>query len=159
MDQAKNEFSAFLDWRKNERETEVKHLFEKMLSWRDESYRQISDIVHSNNKSVDKAYNDLLEVVFKLQNQVSDLRKEKSSLIDTIDNSTATNSQKIEDLRAEISTLRRERSVLLETVQSLNGDRRQMTAESPLEPSEALDYLRARAQIEITNIKGEEATE
>jgi len=33
-----------------------------------------------------------------------------------------------------------------------------MTAESPLEPSEALDYLRARAQIEITNIKGEEGT-
>ena len=86
MDQTKNEFSAFLDWRKNERETEVKHIFEKILAWRDESYRQISDIFHSNNKSVDKAYNDLLEVVFKLQNQVSDLRKEKSSLIDTIDN-------------------------------------------------------------------------
>ena len=36
MDQAKNEFSAFLDWRKNERETEVKYLFEKISSWRDE---------------------------------------------------------------------------------------------------------------------------
>ena len=32
MDNTKNEFSAFLDWRKKERETEVKHLFEKIFS-------------------------------------------------------------------------------------------------------------------------------
>ena len=124
MDHSEEDFPAFLARRRQGRQSQVIELFEKTMSWRDESYRQMSEIITSHNKSIDKGYNELIEEVFKLQNQVSVLHKERTVWLKTLEG----NNEMVSDLQAEVSVLRKEKIVLLETVKSLNGDRRQVSA-------------------------------
>ena len=132
MDHSEEDFPAFLARRRQGRQSQVIELFEKTMSWRDESYRQMSDIISSHNKSIDKGYNELIEEVFKLKNQVSVLHKERNVWLKTLKG----NNDMVSDLQAEVSVLRKEKIVLLETVKSLNGDRRQVSAKQPSERPE-----------------------
>ena len=87
MDYTEEDFSAksSLIRRKNERQSQVRDMFQEIISWRDESHRHISHIISSHNKGIDKGYNDLVEEVSKLQNQISVLRKERTVFLETID--------------------------------------------------------------------------
>ena len=151
MDHSEEDFSAFLSRRKKERQSQVRELSEKLLSWRDESHRQISDIISSHNTSIDKGYNDLVEEVFNLQNQVSVLQKEQNVLLDIIKNSKLNNdfAQEVKDLKAEISNLKKERIVLLDTVHILNGDRRQVDAKIHLTEPEVQEEVDSSDIIDI----------
>ena len=65
---------------------QVKELIQKLSSWRDESHRQMSNIVSSQSISIDKGFNDLAKEFSDLQSQVSLLGKERNVLLETINN-------------------------------------------------------------------------
>ena len=67
-------------------QNQVRVLIQKLSSWRDESHRQMSNIVSSQSRSIDKGFNDLVEEFSDLQAQVSVLRKERTVLLETVDN-------------------------------------------------------------------------
>ena len=67
-------------------QSEMKEVFDKLISLREESYRQFSDIIDSHNSSVSKGINDLVNEVYDLRAELSLVRKEKSVLIETVDN-------------------------------------------------------------------------
>ena len=67
-------------------QSQVKDLIEKLSSWRDESHRQMSDIISSHSGSINKGFNDLSEEFSDLKANVFILRKERNVLLETINN-------------------------------------------------------------------------
>ena len=65
---------------------QVGEMVEKLASWREDSHKQMSTIISSHCKTFDISFNDLVEEFSELQGQVSDLKKEKTVLLDTINN-------------------------------------------------------------------------
>ena len=65
---------------------QVGEMVEKLASWREDSHKQMSTIISSHCKTFDISFNDLVEEFGELQSQVSDLKKERTVLLDTIDN-------------------------------------------------------------------------
>ena len=65
---------------------QVGAMVEKLASWREDSHKQMSSIISSHCKTFDISFNDLVEEFSELQNQVSDLKKERTVLVDTINN-------------------------------------------------------------------------
>ena len=65
---------------------QVKELIKKLDSWRDESHRQVSNIISSHSKNIDNNINELVDEFSELQAQVSVLREERNVLLETIKN-------------------------------------------------------------------------
>ena len=65
---------------------QVGEVVEKLASWREDSHKQMSSIISSHCKTFDISFNDLVEEFGELQSQVSDLKKERTVLLDTINN-------------------------------------------------------------------------
>ena len=65
---------------------EAQDLFSKLSSLREESYRQISDIIHCHSISITDGISDLTQEVCSLQTELAAVRKEKSVLLETVDN-------------------------------------------------------------------------
>ena len=63
---------------------DVRDLFSKLSSWMEESQRQFSNLIDSNNRSITNGVNDLVEEVKKLQEELSVIKKEKNILIETV---------------------------------------------------------------------------
>ena len=71
---------------KNNCTSEVRIVFEKLALFREESHRQIFDIINSHNNSVNKGTNDLVSEVTDLQDELSVIKKEQHGLLEIIDN-------------------------------------------------------------------------
>ena len=67
-------------------QSQVRDLIKELTFWREESHKQMSNIISSHSNSIDKGFNDLSEEVSDLQAQVTILKKEKHVLIETVDN-------------------------------------------------------------------------
>ena len=67
-------------------QNEIYDLFEKLISWRDESHKEISSIINSHNSTVKKGINDLVKEVNNLQDELSVIRKERHVLLETVEN-------------------------------------------------------------------------
>ena len=67
-------------------QSEVRVLFEKLTSLREESHRQFSDIINSHGGSISDGINDLFAEVSNLQDELSVVRKERNVLLETVDN-------------------------------------------------------------------------
>ena len=63
---------------------EVRELFSKLSSWMEESHRQFSTLITSNNEIITKGVDDLVEEVMTLQVELSTIKKEKNILIETV---------------------------------------------------------------------------
>ena len=61
-------------------------LFEKLSSWSEESHGQITKIITSHNSSIRKGIRDLAEEVDGLQAELSIIKKERTVLLETVDN-------------------------------------------------------------------------
>ena len=70
----------------NKCQTEVREVFEKLIDWRNECHRQFSDIVDSHRGSISKRVDELVEEVCELKSQLTVVEKEKTILIETVDN-------------------------------------------------------------------------
>ena len=70
----------------NECQKQVGELIEKLASWRDESHRQMINILNSHSSNIDKGFNDIAVEFSELQAQVSVLRNERNVLLETIEN-------------------------------------------------------------------------
>lgn len=64
---------------------EAKDLFEKLTSWKEESYEHISTIINSHSNSISTRIGSLVEEVCGLKDEVLDLKKERTVLLETID--------------------------------------------------------------------------
>ena len=62
-------------------QSEVRDVFEKLISLREESHRQFSDIIVSHGTSISKGIDELVEEVSGLKAELSVVRKEKNVLI------------------------------------------------------------------------------
>merc|ERR1712154_118118 len=60
--------------------------FEKLLSWRNESHKEISCIINSYNSHVKMGINNLVKEVSNLQDELTVIRKEKNVLLETVEN-------------------------------------------------------------------------
>ena len=66
--------------------TEVKNFMERLNMWREESQRQLSNIFSSHSKSIDTSFSELAKEFGDLEAHVSELKKERNVLLDTINN-------------------------------------------------------------------------
>ena len=71
---------------KANRQEEAKDLFEKLISWKEESHRQISSTINSLSSNIDIGFQDLVEEVCGIQSELLVLRKERTVLLDTVGN-------------------------------------------------------------------------
>ena len=67
-------------------QSQVTKLIDKLYSWRDESHRQMSEILDYHRKGIDESFNYLFEEFSHLQGQVSTLREERGKLLMSVDN-------------------------------------------------------------------------
>ena len=67
-------------------QSEVRAVFEKLTSWREDSHRQFSDIIKSHSSSISEGINDLVEEVSELKTEISVIRKERNVLLEAVDN-------------------------------------------------------------------------
>ena len=65
---------------------EVRVVFEKLTSLREESHRQFSDIINSHSGSISKGINELVQEVSDLKAKLSVNSKATNVLLETIDN-------------------------------------------------------------------------
>ena len=88
MDHPRKDSSAKINMSKCQEEcqSQVRDLIQKLSSWRDDSHRQMSNIISSHSRGIDKGFNGLVEEFSDLHAQVSVLRKERNVLLETIDN-------------------------------------------------------------------------
>ena len=71
---------------RNDCEVEAKDFLSKLSSWKEESHRQLSNIINCHSSNISDGIKDLAEEVCSLQSEVSLIRKEKSVLLETVDN-------------------------------------------------------------------------
>ena len=67
-------------------QSQVTKLIDKLYSWRDESHRQMSEILDHHRKGINESFNNLFEEFSHLQGQVSTLREERGKLLMSVDN-------------------------------------------------------------------------
>ena len=70
----------------NECQSQVRNLIQQLSSWKDESHRQMSNILSSHSRSIKHGFNGLAEEFNDLLAQVSVLREERNVLLETVDN-------------------------------------------------------------------------
>ena len=66
-------------------QTEAKGFFEELISWKEESYAQISNIIDSHNNNVTSGIKDLEDEICGLQTELLSLREERAVLLKTVD--------------------------------------------------------------------------
>ena len=66
--------------------SEVRVVFEKLASLREESHRQFSDIINSHSGGISDGINTLFAEVSNLQEKLSVVIKERNVLLETVDN-------------------------------------------------------------------------
>ena len=98
---------------KNQRacQNETRDLFKKLMSWREESNQQLYKIINSHSRNIDNGIQDLVEEVGGLKAELSDMREEKTVLLQTVD-----------DLHNEIRQLNVKLQALPEPGHYLNMD-------------------------------------
>merc|ERR1711884_338462 len=67
-------------------QSQLNDLFEKLVSWRDESHKEISYIINSYNSHVKLGIKNLVNEVSNLQDELSVIRKERNVLLETVEN-------------------------------------------------------------------------
>ena len=67
-------------------QSEAKELFDELNSWKEESNRQMSKIISSHKSNINDGVKDLVEKVAGLEEDLSVLKKEKTVLLDTVNN-------------------------------------------------------------------------
>ena len=67
-------------------QSEVKVVFEKLSSLREETHRHVSNIIDSHSCSISRGIEDMVKEVHNLQAELSATRKEKNTLLETIGN-------------------------------------------------------------------------
>ena len=72
--------------KREQTQSEIKEVFDKLSSWREQSHNEFSEIMNAHSSSISKGINDLVEEVCDLRVELSVLKKEKSVLIETVDN-------------------------------------------------------------------------
>ena len=65
---------------------QVRNLINKLSSWRDESHKQMANIINSQSRSIYLGFNGLVKEFSDLEAEVSELRRERKVLMGTIDN-------------------------------------------------------------------------
>ena len=65
---------------------EVRNLFRKLSSWREDSQREFANIINPYSNSIRMAINELYGEICVLQTQLSDVTKERDGLLQTVDN-------------------------------------------------------------------------
>ena len=66
-------------------QNEAREVFQKLCLWREESHKQLSDIIDAHNTSLIKGINDLVERVDELQTELMVIKKERNVLLETVD--------------------------------------------------------------------------
>ena len=69
---------------KEECQSEVRDLLEKLSSWREQSNRQFSNIIDSHTSSINKGINDLSEEVCDLRTKLSVITQERNNLLQNV---------------------------------------------------------------------------
>ena len=64
----------------------VSNFFEQLVSRRDESHKQISDIINSHDSAIKDGISNLMKKVSNLQDELSIIRKERNVLLETVEN-------------------------------------------------------------------------
>merc|ERR1712117_798263 len=67
-------------------QSKVGNFFEQLSSRRDESYKQISDIINSHNHAIKEGISNLVKKVSDLQDELSIMRNERNILLETVEN-------------------------------------------------------------------------
>ena len=65
--------------------SEARGLFQKLWSWKEESNRQFTNIMKSHCNNIDNGIKALVEEVYGLKAELSDVRQEKNVLLETVD--------------------------------------------------------------------------
>lgn len=68
------------------KESQVMGFIWRLTLWKDESKRQMSNIISIHSESIDKSFNELVEEFRNIEGHVSELKKERKVLLDTINN-------------------------------------------------------------------------
>ena len=79
---------------------EARNLFEKLISWKEHSNKEISNIINTHSSNISKGIQGLAEEVSGLQEEVSVLKKERTVLLDTVDNLNG----EVRELRAKMQS-------------------------------------------------------
>ena len=64
---------------------EAKGLFDKLMTWKEESQRQISNILETHGSNIQNGIHDLEEQVSSIQAELLVLRKERTVLLETVE--------------------------------------------------------------------------
>ena len=94
-------------------QSEVKVVFEKLSSLREETSRQVSNIIESHSNSISRGIEDMVKGVSNLQAELSVIRKERNTLLDTIVNLNGEIRQLIQELLIAQSSAKPEEDMTL----------------------------------------------
>ena len=67
-------------------QSKVGNFFEELASRREESYKKISDIIHSHDGAIKEGISNLVKKVSDLQDELSIMRNERKVLQETVEN-------------------------------------------------------------------------
>ena len=66
-------------------QSEANYLFEKLSMWREESHKQVSNIIDTHKSIINQGICDLVNEVSSLQIKLSDMSSERKVLLETVD--------------------------------------------------------------------------
>ena len=78
---------------------ELRNLFDKLRSWREESQREFSNIIVNHSSSINQGINSLIEEVCNLKEKLLIITSERNDLLETVDNLSGQNQELIAKLR------------------------------------------------------------
>ena len=67
-------------------QSELRYLFKRLTSWREESQKEFSFIINSQSTIIEKGMGNLVEEVSDLQAQLSVITKERNNLLEIVEN-------------------------------------------------------------------------
>ena len=69
---------------KKDCQNEIKEVFDKLSSWREQSHHEFSEIINAHSSNISKGISDLVEEVGELKAELSLIRKERNVLVETV---------------------------------------------------------------------------
>ena len=120
---------------------EVRNLFDKLRSWREESQKEFSSIIINHSSSINKGVNSLVEEVCDLKAKLSILTTERNDLLETVDN-----------LRGEVQGL----AAKLQTVQHFQEPKRSIDQDTKVVDTLKVEILETEEWTRINKECGEE---
>ena len=103
-------------------QSEIRYLFNKLESWKDDSQREFSNIMNFHKSTIKKGINELANEVSDLQEKLSVTKKERNDLFEDVG-----------DLQQRISVITKERNGLINWVDHLSCEIRKLRAKYPIE--------------------------